>query len=502
MEQEQQSYEGARAHMQTLEGFYIYAGAFLLVNIALFAINVLAGGVWWFYWSLGIWNIGLGMHALAVLGFGGGLYRGKRPKPLEVHYSDAPTKVLIVGGGFGGLAVARELARALGGSQKVGVAMLDRVNYTTFSPMVPAAISGDLEVRHAARSIRRIIKPSGAEFLQAEVTGVDFDAREVRTDIGSFPYDYLVLALGSRTAFFDVSGAQENAIDLKGLRDALRIRNTIIERFEEAERLRGSIPDGLLTFVFVGGGPTGVEGVSDSHDLIFDVLEEDYPKVDFGRVRLVLINSGNHILPGLDPSLVRAAEWRLASQKVEVIFNVKATEVRSDAVVLSDGRIIPARTIIWAAGVEPPPLVKDLGVPKDLRGRILVDEFLRVKSSPRVYAVGDSVSMDYEGLLIPALAPAAEQEGATAARNLAAEIEGKVPTAFRYRSLGQLVDLGTSSAVSDVLGVRFSGLLGAIVWRVIHLYELRYNQNRFRVLADWTIDLFSRPDTSKVYKDD
>jgi NADH:ubiquinone reductase (H+-translocating) len=125
-----------------------------------------------------------------------------------------------------------------------------------------------------------------------------------------------------------------------------------------------------------------------------------------------------------------------------------------------------------------------------------------VKSSPRVYAVGDSVSIDYEGLPIPALAPAAEQEGATAARNLAAEIEGKVPTAFRYRSLGQLVDLGTSSAVSDVLGVRFSGLLGAIVWRVIHLYQLGYNQNRFRVLADWIIDLFSRPDTSKVYKDD
>jgi NADH:ubiquinone reductase (H+-translocating) len=314
-------------------------------SIALFAINVLAGGVWWFYWSLVIWNIGLGMHALAVFGFGG-LYRAKRPIPLEVHYSDAPTKVLIVGGGFGGLAAARGLTRALAGSQKVGVAMLDRVNYTTFSPMVPAAISGDLEVRHAARSIRRIIRPSGAKFFQAEVTGVDFDAREVRTDIGSFPYDYLFLAPGSRTAFFGVSGAQENTLDLKGLRDALRIRNTIIERFEEAERLRGRIPDRILTFVFVGGGPTGVKGVVDSHDLIFDVLEEDYPNVDFGRVRLVLINSGNYILPGLDPSLVRAAEWRLASQKVEVINNVKATEVRSDAVVLSDGRIIPTRTIV------------------------------------------------------------------------------------------------------------------------------------------------------------
>jgi NADH dehydrogenase len=153
-------------------------------------------------------------------------------------------------------------------------------------------------VRHAARSIRRIINPLGVEFFQAEVTGVAFEAREVRTDIGSFPYDYLVLAPGSRTAYFGTSGAQESAIDLKGLRDAVRIRSTIVERFEEAERLRDSIPDGLLTFVFVGGGPTGVEGVADSHDLIFDVLEGDYPNVDFGRVRLVLINSGDHILPG------------------------------------------------------------------------------------------------------------------------------------------------------------------------------------------------------------
>jgi NADH:ubiquinone reductase (H+-translocating) len=500
MEQEQQSYVGARARVQTLEGFYVHVGAFVLVNIALFTINVLAGGMWWFYWPLMIWGIGLGMHALAVFGFGG-LYRRSRRKPLEVHYSDAPTKVLIVGGGFGGLAAARELTRALGGSQKVGVAMLDRVNYTTFSPMVPAAISGDLEMRHAARSIRRIIKPLGVEFFQAEVMGVSFEAREVRTDIGSFPYDYLVLAPGSRTAFFGASGAQENAIDFKGLRDAVRIRNTILERFEEAEGLRDSIPDSLLTFVFVGGGPTGVEGVADSHDLIFDVLEEDYPNVDFGRVRLVLVNSGDHILPGLDPSLVRAAEWRLASQKVEIIDNVKATEVRSDAVVLSDGHNIPTRTTVWAAGVEPPPVVKELGVPKDLRGRILVDEFLRVKSRPGVYAVGDSVSLDYEGLPIPALAPAAEQEGATAARNLAAEIEGKVPIAFRYRSLGQLVDLGTSSAVSDILGMRFSGLLGALIWKGVHLYELGYNQNRVRVLADWIMDLFTRPDTSKILKD-
>src|SRR5215204_302945 len=278
--------------------------------------------------------------------------RLREPQPFKSSYTNAPTKILIVGGGFGGLAAARELARTLGGSEEAGAALLDRVNYTTFWPMVPSAISGNIEIRHAARSIRRITKPLGAEFFQAEVVEVDFEGRKVRSDIGSFPYDYLILAPGSRTAYFGASGARENAIDLKGLRDALRVRNTIIDCFEEAERLRGELPEGLLTFVFVGGGPTGVEAAADSHDLIFNVLEGDYPGVDFDRARLVLINSGDRILQGLDPSLVHAAERRLASQRVETIVNVKAKEVGPDAVVLSDDRTIPARTTIWAAGVE------------------------------------------------------------------------------------------------------------------------------------------------------
>jgi NADH dehydrogenase len=444
------------------------------------------------------------LSAAAVLAGGAAAlaaYRARKPKPLGVNYSDAPTKVLIVGGGFGGLAATRELVRAFGGEREVGLGLLDRVNYTTFWPIVPSAISGDIEVGHAASSIRRIIKPFGAEFFQAEVVGVDFEAREVCSDIGSFPYDYLILAPGSRTAFFGASGARENAIDLKGLRDALRVRNTIIDYFEEAARLGNEAPEGLLTFVFVGGGPTGVEGVADSHDLIFDVLKEDYPDVDFGRVRLVLINSGNNVLEGLDPSLVHAAEQRLAAQRVEVINGVKATEVSPDAVVLSDRRTILARTTVWAVGVEPPPLVKDLDLQKDPRGHIVVDEFLRVESRPGVYAVGDCAGVEVDGHHVPALAQAAEQEGATAARNLVAEIRGVDLAPFRYRHLGQLVDLGTTSALSDILGVRFSGLLGALVWKGVYFYELGYNLNRSRVLVDWTVDLFSRPDTSKVMED-
>jgi NADH:ubiquinone reductase (H+-translocating) len=427
--------------------------------------------------------------------------RLREPASLGSNYANASTRILIVGGGFGGLAAARELARTLGGSEGVGVALLDRVNYTTFWPMVPSVIPRNVEVRHVAHSIRRILGPLGVEFFQDEVTGADFEAREVKTKEGAFPYDYLILAPGSRTTFFGTPGAAENAMDTKGLRDALRVRNQVIDCFEEAERLRGELPEGLLTFVFVGGGPTGVEAAADTHDLIFDVLKGDYPNVDFGQARVVLVNADYHILHGLDPPLVHAATRRLASQRIEIINDAKAKEVQPDAVVLSDGRTIPARTTVWAAGIEPSPLVKGLDVEKDHRERILVDEFLRVKSRSGVYAVGDCTSIEYDGPPVPALAQAAEQEGRRAALNLAAEIKNEAPVPFRYRSLGQLVDLGEGSALVDILGAKASGLVGALIWKGVYLYELGHNLNRAQVLADWTIDLFARPDTSKLFED-
>jgi NADH dehydrogenase len=181
------------------------------------------------------------------------------------------------------------------------------------------------------------------------------------------------------------------------------------------------------------------------------------------------------------------------------------TEVRPDGVSLSEGRDIPARTVVWAAGINPGPLVAGLDVEKDERGRILVDEYLRVKGRPGVYSLGDCARMDYDGPPVPALAQAAEQQGRAAARNLVAEIRGEGQAGllpFRYQPLGQLVDLGAESALMDIMGVRISGRLGALIWRMVYFYELGHNLNRARVLVDWIVDLLTRPDTAKLYEED
>lgn len=437
-----------------------------------------------------------GAAALGAYGY------SRNSEPLKVNYSEAPTKILIVGGGFGGLAAAEELVRAFGGSEEIGVGMLDQTNYTTFYPMVARAISSNIEVRHMARSIRRQIQPMGMEFFQATVEDVDFEAQEVKTNVDSFPYDYLVLAPGSRTAFFDTEGVQKNAIDLKGLREALGVRNRIIDCFEEAERLRGDFSDDLLTFVFVGGGPTGVEGAAYAHELIFKVLTIDYPRVDLDRVHIVLVNSGQRILKGIDESMAENAVRQLEEEHIEVINDAKVTEIQPDSVTLDSGRTIPTQTTVWAAGVEPPPLVSEtLDVQKDKRGNILVDEFLRVEGRPGVYAVGDCVCVDDEETTLPPLAQAAEQSGKVAGYNLAREIRGGDLSPFRYDSAGTLVDLGVGSSEADIMGIKLTGLLGELAWRAVYIRELGYNVNRVQVLVDWLLNRVSRPDTSKIFEE-
>ena len=418
-------------------------------------------------------------------------------------YGKFPNRVLVVGGGFAGYTAAKTLCKLTEDRDDIGVLVLSRENYFTFWPMVPGIVGSEVDIGNVAQPLRRPLIEMGASFRRAELQGVDFGRKVVMADYGQeFPYDHLVLALGSQPNFFGVPGVKEHSLALGGLADALKIRNQIIERFEQATLLPGEVPDPRLTFVVIGGGSTGVETAAEIHALVHEALAPDFPNTNVEDVRVFVIEAGQEILSELDPALRRAARTELASRGIKVITGVRATAVTEDRVQLDDGQQIRTENVVWTAGIRPNTKLKDLDLPLTERDGVIVDERLRVEGQREVWAIGDSAAIPQkgEGRIAPPTAQAAVQEGYVAARNILAAIDGKEVELekFEYRPLGQLVELGSRFAVNEVMGVRFSGLIAALFWRAVYLSKLESPQNRARVAADWILGLLFRPAATEI----
>jgi NADH dehydrogenase len=314
-----------------------------------------------------------------------------------------------------------------------------------------------------------------------------------------FPYDQLVVAIGGQANFFGIPGVEEHALTMRGIEDAERVRNRVIERFEEVSLIRGEVPESKLTFVVIGGGATGVEVASEIHTLVHDALAPDYPNIDPYRVRIYLLEALDHILPELDPALRRTARTRLLNQRIEVKTEAMAEEITADRVKLKGGEEIMTENVIWTAGNRPNVAVHELGLPVDERNGIKVDKYLRVEGHPDIWAIGDCAAIpdirEENGQNIPPNAQAAVQEGKTVAKNVLAALDGKEDglEEFEYQPLGQLVELGSDFAVNEVMGVRFTGRLAAIFWRLAYLTRLDSPQSKARQAADWILGLFLQP---------
>jgi NADH dehydrogenase len=403
----------------------------------------------------------------------------------------ARTRIVVLGGGFGGVYTALHLERLLGSSAEV--TLVSRENFFLFTPMLHEVAASDIDITHLVSPLRALLRH--ATVFVGEVASIDCDDRTVAVRHGSeahvhrLPYDHLVVALGSITNFYGLPGLEQHALTMKTLGDAIHLRNEVIGALEEADSECAAGGDEPLTFVVAGGGFAGVETIAALNDFVQEGLAF-YPRVTASRIRMVLVHAGSVILPELGEKLGGYAQQQLAKGGVEIITNAKVADAGRDGVRLADGRVIPSRLIVWTAGTSPHPLLHDLPCELD-HGRIVVDETLAVPGFPGVWAVGDcAVVPDRRtGKPHPPTAQHAIREGRTVARNIAASIKGRPPVPFDFRTIGQLAAIGKRTGVARVAGVNFSGFFAWWLWRTVYLSKLPRLEKKIRVAIDWTLDL-------------
>jgi len=396
--------------------------------------------------------------------------------------------VVVVGAGFGGLNAARSLRRA-----RVKVTVVDRRNHHLFQPLlyqVAAAALSPADIAYPVRSILR--RQSNATVLLAEATAVDRQRRELVLSDGVVAFDYLVLAAGARHAYFGRDEWEASAPGLKSLEDALEIRRRILLAFERAERETDDARRrALLTFVIVGGGPTGVEMAGAIAEISRQVLVSDFRAIDPREARILVLEAGPRILPSFPESLAGKARRALERLGVEVATERGVTDVGADFVQVGRTRL-PAATVLWAAGVRASPLARSVGVPLDHAGRVLVRPDLSIPDDDRVFVIGDLCAFTHQGAgPLPGVAPVAIQQGRFVAETIERDLAGRPRRAFRYRDRGSLAVIGRASAVADFGSVKVSGFFAWLAWCFIHILFLIGFRNRAIVLFEWAWAYFT-----------
>ena len=395
-------------------------------------------------------------------------------------------RVVIVGAGFGGLDCAKELV-----NESVDVTLVDRHNFHTFQPLLYQVATAGLASSDVAYPVRGIFQDAAnVRFRTGEVTGVDWTANRLHLLDGShLDFDHLVLAAGATTSFFGVEGAAEHSFPLYGLEDAIRLRNHVISQFERADADPSLIDEGALTFVVLGGGPTGVETAGALTELFGMVFTRDFRRLEVGRARVVLLEMTDRVLGPFSPRAQRHAAEQLTARGVELRLGEKVVRVQADGVTLASGEVIPTRTVVWAAGVKASPLADALGVEQVRGGRIAVTPDLRIPAHPHAFVIGDLAAIEGPGgVLLPQVAQVAKQSGKYVGKLIARSRRGHGKTKpFRYWDKGTMATIGRNAAVADLpLKLRLTGVVAWVAWLFLHLLYLVGFRNRLSVLVSWS----------------
>ena len=391
-------------------------------------------------------------------------------------------RIVIVGMGFGGIRTARILA-----GKGHDVVLVDRNNYHLFQPLLYQVATAGLEQESIAHSVRAMARNwPGTRFHLTEVTSIDFDSHSIKTDTGDIDYDYLVIGAGSVTNFFGLDSVEHNSFDLKELSDAEKLRNHILTAFERAviepdpARKRA-----LMTFVIVGGGPTGVEFAGALIELVHFVLAKDYPELITHTARVVLVEATDKLLATMPEKQSTYTLRKLRSMSVEVLLNARVVDADPERVILHDGSVIPAHTLFWSAGVKAAAIAATLDIPPKAGGRIPVEPDLTLPGHPEIYIIGDMAYLEQEGSALPMIAPVAMQMGSYAGKSILAKEGGLNLPPFRYHDKGSMATIGRNAAVATAFGMNFRGYLAWLVWLLLHLYYLIGFRNRIVVMLNW-----------------
>ena len=412
-------------------------------------------------------------------------------------------RVLILGGGFGGAYAAQRLDRTLATRRDVDVALVSRDNYLLFTPMLHEVAAGDLYPGDIVHPVRKMLRR--VRFIDAEVVDIDLRNRRVRCEAGplrrtrELSYDYLLVALGSETNYFGMSGVEAHAATMKTLGDAALLRNRMIAVLEEAATEDdATLRRRLMTFVVAGGGFAGVETVGAMNDFLRETIRY-YPELDRSMLRVVLVHPGRVVLPELSDRLGRYAQQKLEQRGVEMRLETRVTGYENFVVGLVPGDPIEANTIVWTAGATLAAAIADLPAEK-VKGRLKVNDFLElVGHEGVVWAVGDCAAVpDGKGDVHPPTAQHGMREAVAAANNIEAAVDGAAREVFRFTTIGQLASIGRHTGVAQILGMRFSGFLAWFLWRTVYLAKLPAVAKKLRVAISWSFDLLFSRDIEQV----
>src|SRR5919112_938454 len=470
-----------------------------------------------------------------------------------------PKEILILGGGFAGVEVLRRLQDRFQNDVSVNITMVSKDNFFLFTPMLHEVASGMIETRHIVTPIRAFC--NRAKFYAAKVKSVDLKNRQVQIEsplssisivnanssnlegaalpsyqeqeqgsshlllsnlgkaqLSNLSYDYLVIALGSETKFFDMADIEKHALTIKSWNDAIVIRNHIIHQLEQAELLLRERPfsdkkyssdsditnkENLLTFVVVGGGFAGVETAGELNDFLRDSVKDYYHNIEPKDIHVIIIQSGNRLLPEMSEELSKFALQKLTQSGIEVLLNARVTGATATSVKLKNGRSIPTNTIIWSGGVAPNPITEELTCERDKKsGRIITNKHLEVQEYPEVFAIRDCAFIidPNTGDPYPPTAQHAIREGTVVAQNIISLIEGKPGNkkVFNYKTKGMMASIGKRNGVGAILGIEVQGFIAWWIWRMYYLANLPTLQKKIRVMADWTLDIFFKRDVTML----